>query len=145
MATYIQWTTGTTYPSLDHYWRELSYNQMNVSGSEVVGWYTLPQPMSYYFGPVPAGISSSVNAIVSSAADPDVDFPRFWGINLQFNGEYRRQRWWKHDAHPRWSDQDLRHDMLYPGNSIADYAHEDGHALGLLHFRPDQLYDGDGT
>ena len=42
MATYTAWTAGTSYPGLDHYWRELSYNQMNVTGSEVVGWYTLP-------------------------------------------------------------------------------------------------------
>ena len=43
-ATYIEWTTGTTSLSLDHYWRELSYNQMKVSGSVLVGWYTLPHP-----------------------------------------------------------------------------------------------------
>ena len=45
--TYIQWTTGATYSSLDHYWRELPYNQMNVSGSTLVGRYTVPQPLSH--------------------------------------------------------------------------------------------------
>ena len=62
MATYTQWTTGTSYPGLDHYWREVSYNQMNVTGSNVVGWYTLPQPMSYYCQPDPLWTLSVLSA-----------------------------------------------------------------------------------
>ena len=39
---------GTSPPGLDHYWRELSFNNVNLTGSAVYGWYTLPQPRSYY-------------------------------------------------------------------------------------------------
>src|SRR5256885_2315986 len=39
---------GTNYPGMDHYFREVSYGQMNLSGSIVVGWYTLPHPKSFY-------------------------------------------------------------------------------------------------
>ena len=35
------------YPSLDHYFREISYGQANLQGSEVQGWFNLPQPRSY--------------------------------------------------------------------------------------------------
>ena len=91
-ATYVQWTTGTTYPSLDHYWRQVSYNQMNVTGSKVVGWYTLPHPMSYYAAPATPDDPGYFNSgdLLSdcvAAADAHVYFPQFYGINLQFNGE----------------------------------------------------------
>ncbi len=33
---------------LDAYWREASYNAINLTGSQVFGWYTLPQPRSFY-------------------------------------------------------------------------------------------------
>src|SRR5207245_2130638 len=33
---------GTTPPGLDHYWRELSFNNVNLTGSAVYGWHTLP-------------------------------------------------------------------------------------------------------
>ncbi len=136
MATYKNWTTGTTYPSLDHYWRELSYNQMNVSGSVVVGWYTLPYPLSHY---VPGDGSVDISSMATdctSAADPDVDFPRFWGINQQFNGSFGFSAG---TLGPTWTltadGQTKTYGMtwLYPWNSLADYAHEDGHTLGLPH------------
>jgi M6 family metalloprotease-like protein len=136
MATYIKWTTGTTYPSLDHYWRELSYNQMNVSGSIVVGWYTLPYPLSHYVPGDGTVDISSMAADCTSAADPDVDFTRFWGINQQFNGSFGFSAG---TLGPTWTltadGQTKKYAMtwLYPWNSLADYAHEDGHTLGLPH------------
>jgi hypothetical protein len=39
---------GSSYPGMDHYWREVSYENINLAGSAVVGWYNLPQPRSYY-------------------------------------------------------------------------------------------------
>jgi M6 family metalloprotease-like protein len=132
IATYKQWTTGTTYPSLDHYWRELSYNQMDVSGSILVGWYTLPHPLSYYSTATrwdPNGLARDC----TGAADPDVDFPRFWGINLQVNGDIGGSGGgsWTLTADGQTKTYGMT--WLYPWNSMADYAHEDGHALGMMH------------
>lgn len=132
MATYKQWTTGTTYPSLDHYWRELSYNQMNTRGSVLVGWYTLPYPLSHYV------TASSVDVIglitdCTSAADPDVDFPRFWGVNLQVNGNIRASYGGSATLILDGQTKTYGMSLLYPWNSLADYAMSDGYALGLPH------------
>ena len=35
---------GASYPGLGHYWREVSYGKVNLTGSMVVGWYNLPRP-----------------------------------------------------------------------------------------------------
>ena len=39
---------ASTYPGLDHYWRQLSYDTANVTGSNAYGWFTLPNPEIYY-------------------------------------------------------------------------------------------------
>lgn len=75
------------YPSLDHYWREQSFNTMNIEGSVVVGWFDLPQPRSYYF-PYPDTIccERAIDDAIEQA-DPEVDFSQFSGINLIYNSE----------------------------------------------------------
>jgi M6 family metalloprotease-like protein len=135
MATYNQWTTGTTYPSLDHYWRELSYNQMNMSGSVLVGWYTLPHPYSYYYDSGTGSLATDELATdCTSAADPQVNFPQFYGINLQLNrgfGDYTAFGGsWTLTA----DGQTKTYGMTWlGGSSLYIYAHEEGHALGLPH------------
>lgn len=39
---------GNAYPGMDHYWREASYDKMDLSGSMVVGWYGLPSARAWY-------------------------------------------------------------------------------------------------
>ena len=40
---------GSTFPGLDHYWREQSFDLMNVVGSSATSqWFTLPSPRSTY-------------------------------------------------------------------------------------------------
>jgi M6 family metalloprotease-like protein len=132
VATYTAWTAGTTYPGLDHYWRELSYDQMNVTGSTVVGWYTLPHPLSYYMDGDWLRLDDAASDC-TSAADPDVDFPRFYGINLQFNGATLRSFGgsWELTA----DGQTKRYGMTWLQSTAprTEYAHEEGHTLGLDH------------
>ena len=45
--------------------------------------------MSYYSSRDHWDLSSLTALIASSAADADVDFPQFCGINLQFNGGWK--------------------------------------------------------
>ena len=74
IATYTSWTTGSSYPGLDHYWREQSYNQMDLAGSTMVGWYTLPQPRSHYVTANGLDFQALVTDC-TGAADPAIYFP----------------------------------------------------------------------
>ena len=81
---------GSSYPGLDHYWREVSYENMNLTGSVVVGWYNLPQPRSYYVSDADGDGEEDTDldraaTDCTAAADADVFFPDFYGVNLAFN------------------------------------------------------------
>jgi hypothetical protein len=78
-----------TKPNIDHYWQEVSFGNINLDGSQVGGlsgqeddfWYTLPQPLSAYM----SGTSPNLTKIATdctAAANANVDFPDFMGINL---------------------------------------------------------------
>ena len=48
-VSHFEQLMGSSYPGLDHYWREVSYGNIpDLAGSVVVGWYNLPRPRSYY-------------------------------------------------------------------------------------------------
>jgi N-acetylneuraminic acid mutarotase len=145
ISTYRTWITSTSAPYLDHYWREQSFDQINNSGSQLVGWFTLPHPRSYY---LPNGIldHEALANDCTTAADPSVYFPSFYGIHMQFNqrldccssggtlhfdndGQIKQYGvTWMAD----WAD-------------VAVYAHEGGHSLGLPHSSGpySQVYDSD--
>lgn len=88
--SYFDSLLGGVYPGLDHYWREVSYDNINITGSVVVGWYNLPQPRSYYVydqngdGQVDLDFFRARNDC-TAVADAEVFFPGFVGINLMFN------------------------------------------------------------
>ncbi len=74
-------------PGMDHFWRELSWGAMTLEGSRVVGWYTLPRPLAAYLDP--NGLDYRFNELTqdcTAAADAEVDFSAYRGINLAFNG-----------------------------------------------------------
>jgi len=131
-STYQQWM-GSAYPGLDHYWRENSEGRVGITTS-IVGPFVLPRPESAY---VPPGESADLGALFrdcTGAADPTVDFSQFSGVLLQFNSpldNFSWGGWWT-----RALDGPSRH---WPATWMADwatlatYAHESGHALGLPH------------
>jgi hypothetical protein len=78
---------GNTPPGLDHYWREVSYNNINIVGSASQNWKTLPHDRAYY-GATGSGTSANLTALFNDCTaihDADVYFPNFVGINLMFN------------------------------------------------------------
>jgi hypothetical protein len=75
------------YPSQDHYWREVSYDLINLIGSGSTAWYTLPNPKAYYMSgepPIPSLLSLGLDCIAQ--ADNDVYLPTYTGLNLVYHG-----------------------------------------------------------
>jgi M6 family metalloprotease-like protein len=73
------------YPGLDHYWQEASYGVINLTGSTAAGWYTMPSTaVSYYDGYGNLNATKAYDDCIG-AADAEVDFSKFYGVNLMFN------------------------------------------------------------
>ncbi len=131
---------------LDHYWREVSYSNINVVGSVAVDWVSLPSPRSTYVtidnkGDEDADLSLLFDDCVG-AVDAFVDFSdagngqSFQGINMMFNDSldccaWGGSRWrtldgvqksWRSTWNPPWS---------YANEGVI--AHEMGHGFGLPH------------
>lgn len=129
--------TGSTFPSLDEYWREASYNNISVAGSVVTNWVTLPQPRSYYIGSQ-ANLTALANDC-TAASDSQVNFGSFVGINMLFNAALDCCLWgggmgftldgvtkvWRATWIGLPSDN---YAFLYAG-----LAHETGHGFGFPH------------
>ncbi|KAB2967855.1 MAG: hypothetical protein F9K18_03720 [Thermoanaerobaculia bacterium] len=145
---------------LDHYWRELSYNIIDVVGSGAYGWVVLPSDHTVYV-PTPGSgcLDGDPNndadldllfTDCTGVADPFIDFSMggtatgYAGINLMFNGDLDGCAWggskwatldgiskaWRSTWEPPWGYED-----------VAPLAHEMGHGFGLPH---SNNWDNDG-
>ena len=140
-TAYFDGMYSSTIPGLDHYWQELSFSQADISGSGVggAGWYTLPYNESYY-NPTDTTGGTDLSLLATdciAAADGDVDYRLYYGINMMFNsnfdngyawggsrymtldGQFKR---WRTTWEPPWAYSD-----------ISVIAHEMGHGFGLPH------------
>lgn len=132
---------GEAVGQLGHYWREVSYGKINLTGSDARGWYALPKPRSHYMSYSSSEQKDEANLDAlfddcTAAADADVDFSQVVGINLMFNGDLDGYAWgggscatldgesrcWSVTWNPPWSF-----------NNLAPLAHEMGHGYGLPH------------
>jgi N-acetylneuraminic acid mutarotase len=133
IGTYQTWVGSSNYPGLDNYWREVSFGQMNVSGSTAVGWFTLPQPRDHYVTASGLDFDGLVADCVG-AADASVNFASYFGINMQFNAPLDCCSWGGSrtltlDGQTRTFGMTWMADWA----DITVYAHEEGHSLGLPH------------
>jgi hypothetical protein len=137
--TYFQNMYSSTYPGLDHYWREVSYNNVNVVGSAASGWYTLPHPRSHYWSGGSPDLTAMFNDCTAVAAG-DVDISDYVGINLMFNESFGCCAWggsrgpWRVTWEPPWGYA-----------NVTVMSHEMGHGFGLPHscWDPDVTYDNE--
>ncbi len=83
--TYFKNMYSNIKPGLDNYWREVSYNKINLIGSKAVGWFVLPHTLDYYLSTSDYLWYVSQDCI--KVADNVVNFTLFKGINLIFNKE----------------------------------------------------------
>ncbi len=136
---FFQSQYGEGVGQLGHYWREVSYNKINLTGSTAHGWYTLPSPRSTYVTTVDGKEKADLNKLFAdcaSAAPETVDLNTPVGINMMFNGLLDGYAWGGQSCatvrgvrlckrvtwNPPWSF----------GN-LAPLAHEMGHGYGLPH------------
>ncbi len=124
---------------LDHYFREISYNQMNVAGSAAYGWFVLPHTNAYYTGLVSNGnYSSMLNALANDCtaqANAVVNFNPFTGINLMFNAAFGPYAWGG-SLSIILDDRNFFYMTWEPPwglNDITVIKHEMGHGYGLPH------------
>ncbi len=138
-VSFFQGQYGTSPGQLGHYWKEVSYNKINLTGSSAFGWFTLPQPRSFYITTVDGEDEANLDQLFkdcAAAADRTVDFNSVQGINMMFNGDLDGYAWGggacgilegvnqciRNTWNPPWSF----------GN-LAPLAHEMGHGYGLPH------------
>lgn len=135
---------------LDHYWREVSYDTIDVVGSTAVDWVVLPNPQIFYVPTPGSGTTADLGALFddcTAAADPFVDFSNggdpFVGINMMFNDLLDCCAWgggwfaeldgvakvWRVTWEPPWA---------YANEGVI--GHEMGHGFGLPH---SNNWDGD--
>ena len=143
--TFYQQMYDNTEGRLDHFWREVSYGQMNVAGSKAIDWVTLPSPQSAYVPNPGNNADANLNLLYDdciAAVDALVDFSdagngaEYAGINLMFNDTLDCCAWggnrvdtldgvnkmWRVTWEPIWSH-----------TRIATIKHEMGHGMGLSH------------
>ena len=126
---------ASTKPGLDHYWREVSYDNINVLGSTATGWFTLPHNRAYY---LPGGhLDWHLAAQECTAlADPAVNFHSFLGINLMFNSDLDGYAWGGGDCLTLDGSSgcwDMTWEPPWGYSSITVISHEMGHGFGLPH------------
>ncbi|MEP7285347.1 MAG: hypothetical protein ABI947_06235 [Chloroflexota bacterium] len=127
---------GNVYPGLDHYWREQSYGTVNIQGSIATNWYNLPHPRNYY---IPPGGSLNFTAAANdctAAADVDVYFPTYVGINLMFNNLLDCCAWggsWYLTIDGQSKSYRMTWMPPWGFNTQSVVGHEMGHGFGLPH------------
>lgn len=135
--SYFEGMYSDTFPGLNHYWDEVSNGHVNLDGSTAYGWYILPNPYSHYFNTSGTFVTSKFRDDCLAAADADIYFPDYFGVNLIINaddlmaaygsvgvqltldGETRQ---WATTWMTQWT-----HEL------ISVFSHEMGHGYGLFH------------
>ena len=135
--SWFQTLMGTTNPGMDNYWRELSFNNINLTGSQVVDWVNLPQSRAFYVtGRTPNEMLTLAGQDCTAAADASVSFPNFRGINLMFNQQLDGSAWGggmtlTRDGQTRFYSMTWMPPWGYQNQGVL--GQEMGHGFGLPH------------
>lgn len=133
--TWYQGLYSSTYPGLDHYWRQISYGNITLTGSATVSrWYTLPQNYASYFKNGSISLTSLAQDC-SKVADAEVNFPNYVGINMAFNASLGCCAWGgSATLNLDGKTKSYRVTWLPPNAQTFDLiAHEMGHGFNFPH------------
>ena len=138
--SFYETLTGSSSPGLDDFWRDISYENLNLDGSVVVGWYDLPRTRAEYLNdPQTHFDGSTLNRDLSAqecaaAADADVVFPNFDGVNFIFNQNPGCCAW---GGGTRLNldgvEKDYAATWQGPSPDQRAFGHQLGHSYGLPH------------
>ena len=133
-VSYFQGLFGNSFGELNHYWQDVSYGNLNINGTTVTPWVTMPSNWSAY---ISGGADlEKLAKDCTAAANPLIDYSEFYGINLMFNDELDGYAWgggWylTLDGVSRYFPLTWEPPWGYQNQS--PLAHEMGHAYGLPH------------
>jgi M6 family metalloprotease-like protein len=138
--------SGTSKPGIDHFWREVSYNNINLSGSQVFGWYNLPHDRAYYFDVTGKAQLNLLAQECTGVANAQVNFPDYTTINLMFNEDLDGSAWggWKTlTADGLTKTYGMTWMPPWGYENVGVLGHEMGHSYGLPHSSGpyNQVYD----
>ena len=137
---FFQSQYGEGVGQLGHYWREVSYNKINLAGSSAHGWFTLPQPRSHYVTEENGEDKADLKKLFAdcgAAADATVDFNSVQGVNMMFNGDLDGYAWGGGMCAPLEGRSNFctraTWNPPWSFSNLAPLAHEMGHGYGLPH------------
>lgn len=140
-TSFFQSMYTNTRGSLDHYFRQVSNNNINLAGSTANGWYTLPNTLGYYKN---IDWRPALFKDCTAKANASVNFADVYGINLVLNGDYADHAGaltMNATLDGVTKDWPITYLPLAASTGLEYYGHEMGHAFGLPHTNNS---DGDG-
>lgn len=128
---------ANSYGGVDHFWRTMSYNALNLAGTGTSPqWVNMPQPSSYYILTQTSLRFSDLLQHCVTASDSIVNFSPYIGVNLMFNDDLGCCAWGggPYFISTNEGNKFVRVTWNPPwSQNYETMAHETGHALGLPH------------
>jgi len=134
--SYFDAMYANTFPGLNHYWREVSADHVWLDDSHAIGWYILPKPYAGYLNDHGSFISSLFEADCLAAADADIYFPDYYGINMIVNDDdldYAQGGFLSRTLDGLTRRWGLTWMTQWTHKWVSEFEHEMGHGYGLWH------------
>lgn len=140
----VERVVGSEYPGMQQYFAELAWDPGIMAGNAVTSvWHDLPEARSYYVKDDRTELGLLANDC-TQAAEAEVDFTNYRGINLQFSGRLASRSGPPYDVLSYGGSWTLTLDRtsrawgmtwmtIGHAENYVVYAHEMGHALGWPH------------